>query len=262
MKRRILVMVVLCVGMMAGTGMAQMVGLDTGVGYTFDNETSDLNIVGNLTYVMPKDDFWDYGYGLDFQVQYWWEFLGVSLNLGVAQWQVNTSKELTATDQQEISYIEVTPGSAGGESTQTEVTETVDVNFSGKIDGDAVLFPLGFSFLARPFHTEKIRLDLETGLRLVFIDSNVDGRFSGEYEKNGRKYPFESKQEIDIDQAIVWIVAGDFSYAFNRTYSLNVGVGYQFDISKAEANWKNGTESIGGLSMEAAFIRLGLIYKY
>jgi len=240
---------------------AQMIDLDTEVGYTFDNEKSDLNLVGNLTYVMPKADFWDYGYALEFQAQYWWEYWGISLSLGVGQWQVNTSKELSASDNREITHTVTTPGT-DGDSTQTEVTEEVEVDFSGKIDGDAILFPFGFSFLARPIYTEKIKLDLEAGLRLIFIDSNVSGRFSGTYMDGGREYPFETKQDIDIDQAMIWLLAADFSYAFNRNYSLNIGAGYQFDVSKAETNWKDGTEAIGGLSMEAAFVRLGLIYKY
>jgi hypothetical protein len=105
-------------------------------------------------------------------------------------------------------------------------------------------------------------LVFEAGLRLTFIDSNVSGRFNGTYTKDGREYEFSTKEDVDLDQGFTWLLGAEFMYAMSRDFSVLVGCGYQFDLSKAKANWKNGTEEIGGVSLDGPYARAGLVYRY
>lgn len=152
-------------------------------------------------YLFPgQDDFWDYAAGIEAQYVYWMNStVGLALAGGLATWKAD------------------------------EGTLFED-GLAGKLDGSALAVPLGGSVLVRPLPADApVELTLEGGLRYVVVQSDIDLAVTDYYDIY--------KDEVDLENGMVGSVGADLGFHLSDRTKLAVGVGYQFDIAKGDAEW-------------------------
>ena len=171
-------------------------------------------------YLIPgQDDYWDYALGVDARYVFWTNpNMGIALSGGWAIWKAND-----------------------------------DVFFedglSAKLDGSALVIPLGASVLLRPMPADTpFELTLEGGLRYVVVDSNVDLAATDFY--------YYAEDELDIENSVVGILGAELGFPLSDGMGLSFGFGYQFDISKGDVEWFG--VDIEEFEMEGFYFNFGL----
>jgi len=228
------------------------------VGYVFENPESVNNLKFGLQLVVPKDDgMWDNAPGVFFEGRRWFDHVGMAFSAGIEQWSVNTG-----TSHNQMWQVDEKNSSGSGESSST--TEyTGPRSIQVKLDGDALMFPLGASMLLRPNTGQKINLCLEAGARVIFSDSDVTANAWGE------------KIKMDLGEAIVGVISAVVDVPITSGIGFFAGIGYQFDLAKMEARMKHNYDRERGdvsekfegkydekISLEGLTARAGILVLY
>ena len=189
-------------------------------------------------YLKPElEDYWDESYGLEVQLLYEWSRnVSFALSVGFQQWQANEALF--------DSVIQLGPN-------LFEVATIQD-------DGEANMIPLGLSVLFDADVNERIHLELEGGIRYVFVDSDVtESVVAGLSDREGNISAVGSAEgELDYDDGIVALLGLTLGYDISEAATLFAGGGYQFDLEKGDASIDG--DVLFENELEAAFGQLGL----
>lgn len=179
-------------------------------------------------YSPSDDDMYSSGFGAEAQIRFWpTSVFGIGLSLGAATWDVEPYY------YSEYSYY--------------------DGRTYGEIDGDISLVPFGPSILIAPNLGSKVDLLLEAGLRYVAVDSNVTATVSNYYYGT---YEFD----IDIEDGIIGVLGVGLDVHLSEIVSLVFGLGYQFDLSKGEAELEG--IDVGDHELEAFYAHFGVSIQF
>ena len=174
-------------------------------------------------YLFPgQDDLWDYAAGIEAQYVLWMNRnVGLALAGGLAAWEVDDDV-------------------------------IVEENLAAEIDGSALAVPLGGSVLVRPLpEGAPVDLTLEGGLRYVVVESDIDLAATDYY------YIYED--EVDLENGVVGLLGAKLGFPVSDRAKLAVGMGYQFDIVKGDAEWF-GVE-IEESEMKGFYVNFGVNVK-
>lgn len=172
-------------------------------------------------YLSPgDDDLWDSASGLDAQATFWLDQnLGIALTAGVSRWEANDDYRYD------------------------------DDGYLCWLDGSALMTSFGPSVLFRPgIPNSLVELTFEAGLRYIAVDSDVDF-----YLDDGAT---TYVGELDMDDGVVGVLGVDAGIPISRQAKLTVGLGYQFDLNKGDADWY-GVE-IGENEMKGFYLNFGI----
>jgi hypothetical protein len=176
-----------------------------------------------LSWDSPSDDDnWDKGgVGFDVQAVFWLpNKIGIAASLGRTSWDANDD------------------------------VETVDA-VSGALDGDADLTYIGVSAVHDWALQGQWSFRGEAGIRYVMVDSNVDIYY---VNSSG-----SATEELDIDNGVTGVLAGDALLKVNENVTLFGGAGVQFDLVKGDASaFGDDNES----SLGSVFIRAGAQFHF
>lgn len=168
-------------------------------------------------------DLFNFGYGAIVSYREWFRFpWGVGLNLGVAQWQVDSGS-------------------------QTYKWQ----NLRG-YDGDALLVSIGPALLFSLIDWDNWNFNLETGIQYVHVDSSV----SVYSDAPGH----EGRREVDIGGDILWHVGAEYEYMVAENLYLLAGAGYQKDLMPADTEYDLG--KLRDTYLHGFFFRVGAKYLF
>jgi hypothetical protein len=189
-------------------------------------------------YYAPKqDEDWNGAYGGELK----WvtpvdESFAIALSVGYSKWEAND-------DVVDLGY--------------TPIDSELAVSTAGFLDGEAALIPLGFSGLWRSSATEPLSFELEAGLRYVLVNSDVDVVVADLLldQNNNLVDAAGFRESLDINNFFACIVAADIRYAIDPRVRLFLGAGYQFDLTKPDAE---ASDLASETDFSAAFLRAGV----
>lgn len=261
----------LSMGILTAFVLATQVMAAEEVGYAFDRTKSVEGVRVAGEYHMPaEDDFWDDAYGVDIQFRYWFGHIGFALVLGINQWNVNDGAPIDFVDN----YTLVRPLNI----VEVEEIELEDVQFSGAIEGDALMVPFGASLLLRPGLNERVNLTLEAGFRVVFSDSDITGEAVGagvfvdtvtvstgegsETKEVITPAIVGEDEDIELDQGVLLLAAADLEISITDDLKFFAGGGYKYDLHAMEATWGDDGPEVGEAGLEGLYGRAGLQFNY
>ncbi len=207
-----------------------MVSFATCVLAQTESSNADLS-VGAIYYSPSDDESYDNGFGGEAQIRFWQNAnVGFGLALGAASWQINDFEEI-------------------------ESDGVVAVGTS--IDGDVTLIPVGGSIFFRPTINEKVSMTIEAGVRYVIVDSQIDVEIAA---ANAFGAVAGRKDSIEIDDGVVGVIGVNIEGHLSKQTSMFAGLGYQFDLSKGDAEYLG--EDFGENELEALLIKAGFIFPF
>ncbi len=188
-----------------------------------DESSSD--VVVRFQYVAPAEsEDWDRAVGLEGQFRLWGsKNVGVALAVGYQSWAAV-----------EDSYVDDSDG-----------------YYSSLIEGDAAVMPVGVSLLGRGEFMEDVNIVVEGGLRYAFVDSSIES--STYYERGG--VGDRTVGTIDIENAVLGILAVELDMRVSENLALTLGIGYQLDLSGPKETYLG--ESIGDTDFSGTLITAG-----
>lgn len=192
------------------------------------------DLSGALVYFKPSDDeSYDSAFGVEGQMRFWQnEDVGFALAVGLSSWELN---ELGAYEEYYYGDYVV-------------AVEAV------AIDGKVLTLPIGGSVLFRPMMKENISVTIEAGIRYVLVESDAEVEY---YYEDITGYTEYIKEEIEIDNGIVGLIAVDVEGKISKDMVVFAGVGYQFDIDKGDAEL-SALDISAENELEALVVRGGL----
>lgn len=115
-------------------------------------------------------------------------------------------------------------------------------------DGDVTAIPLGLHFYFNIIDWDNWNVILQTGLRYVIVDSDVDFVYDG------------GRRKIDMDNDLLWDIALEYDHSLSENIFFTLTGGFQTDIMKADSTYKdgNGSHDLRDTSFEAFFARAGI----
>lgn len=168
-------------------------------------------------------DLFDTGYGAVVSYREWFSFpWGVGLNLGIDQWQVDSGS--SAYKWQQLSGY----------------------------DGDALLLSVGPALYFSLIDWDNWNLTLETGVKYVYVDSNVS-------VYNGAE-TYERRQDVDIDSGVVAHIGAEYEYMVAENLYLLAGGGYQLDLMACDTSYDLG--DLRDTHLHGAFFRVGAKFLF
>ena len=134
-------------------------------------------------------------------------------------------------------------------SIYSDNTDIIDSS-EGKFGGNLGMVPLGVSFFLRPIKTDLWALNLEAGLRYVFINSKVDftERTTGE------------TLSVKLDDGAVYLFTMEVDRLLTDNFYVFLGGGAQFDIFRPDMHI--GDTRTRDNELKAFYARLGLKYAF
>lgn len=195
----------------------------------------------SLDYLLPKDDdVWDDAVGATAQLLFGQSGnAALALSIGVQEWSAN-----------EDVY--------GG---WTYVGSGIYYGVDTGLKGDATMVPFGLSAIFKSELGEGVNLVLEGGVRYVFVDSSVTVDAT-EWAMNiyGQSVAQGYSWDVDIDDGFVGLLAADLDFDLGLQSSLFAGIGYQFDISKGDVEFRGAR--IGENELQAFLLRAGFSFGF
>ncbi|MBU4247538.1 MAG: hypothetical protein KKG09_04220 [Verrucomicrobia bacterium] len=210
--------------------MAILIGMMLGV-ILAQAQKLEISVAPN--YVFPSEkDTWDKAYGIEGQLRLWAnEYVGIAAAGGIQRWDINETSDALILNDEILAVTDFT--------------------------GSANMVPLGGSLLIRPIPadwTKLIQLTIEGGVRYVFVNSNVKGTM---VETDPVSV---SEGNVDMDNGLIGLVAGDVGIVPLENFSIFVGGGYQFDLSKGNVDWLDS--NISDNKMKGWFVRGGVTLMF
>lgn len=197
-------------------------------GGMFSEDPGELSVNGQ--YWFPgagQFDLFESGYGAKVSYREWFSFpWGAGVNLGVAQWQVNSGSHA-------FKYNQLTD-----------------------YDGDALLIPFGASLYFNLIDWDNWNVILETGLQYVFVDSGVT------FVNNEEGVPenVQGKQDVDIGGALLWTIGAEYEYMVSENVYVSGGLGFQTDVVNEGTEYAG--RSLRDASLVAAYAQLGAKFLF
>lgn len=192
-------------------------------------------ITGSDEAMMDSVD-WDSGNGFDVQAIYWFKDSpwGAGASIGKATWEVDKYSK--------GNYL-----------------------ILNEVEGDADLTIPGISaFRKLPVGNvldNKLKANLEAGLRFVSVDSNIKGMY---YQRFSDGILFQ-EQEFEIEDSIIAVLAIDATYELGKNFGIFAQVGGQLDLKKGEVSNSGVTfEDIkaGETELQALFAKAGIAVNF
>ncbi|HBA86161.1 MAG TPA: hypothetical protein DCZ95_18925 [Verrucomicrobia bacterium] len=202
-------------------------------------------------YLFPGEDFYfDKAYGASAKLIYWLhKNFGLALAAGVQKWDAKDELRVDPAEDWGSGFAFI---------------------YGEKYSGDAKMFPLGGSVVAKFELAKKLNLSLEGGLRYVMISSDVSletmGALVDTWYDNEIVDSVKLDYDVDMDNGFIGLLAADLDYEIVRNTSLFVGGGYQIDISKSTPTitLRNG-ENVDleeDNALKGFFVRAGAAYLF
>ncbi len=185
-------------------------------------------LTGGFSLYVPNDDAtYEFGLGLEGQLQYWpVDAVGVALAMGAVTWQADES---------------------GGTYRQGGSV------MSGSIEGTVSLL-VGPSLLVRPVHTDAVSLTLEAGVRYVLVQSDIEIDVAYVNDRGDAVY---ARDTVEIGNGFVGVAGAALGVRVAPELQFYAAAGAQFDISKGDVEWLG--YSIGENELAAVYGQLGFI---
>jgi len=200
--------------------------------YQENSGSSEFRFLLNGYTPASEDDNWDSAYGLDVELVNWLSpAVGFAAVVGASQWN---AKEYELHDYYSDSGTTV----------------------NARINGDALVCPVGLSVLFRPVKSRTLEVTMEAGARYAFVNSDVNAG----YEISGPSGTTRETDRIDIEDGAYGLIALDVAFPLSPNAGISLGAGYQFDLSNNDAEY-NGTD-IGKSDFEATLVRIGFNARF
>jgi hypothetical protein len=178
------------------------------------------------------DDNWESASGLDIELVNWASpAVGIAAAIGISQWNAR-----------EVEFMDYYPDSG------TSVTAS--------LSGDATICPIGLSVLLRPIKSRAAEVTLEAGARYAMVNSNVYARYTIE-DAVGTEH---AQDLIHLEDGFYGLLAMDIAFPVSPYAKISLGAGYQFDISRGNADF-NDTK-IGDSRFQASIVRIGFNARF
>ena len=205
-----------------------LLGVGAAFGGMFSEDPGELTVAGQYWFPGAGDiDLFDSGYGAMVSYREWFSFpWGAGVNVGVAQWQVDSSSHAFKWD---------------------ELTD---------YDGDALLIPFGASLYFNLIDWDNWNLILDTGLQYVFVDSGVTINNQAENVPED----LQGKQDVDIGGAILWTIGAEYEYMVAENFYVQGGLGFQTDLLNGDTEYAGG--SLRDASLAGFYARLGAKFLF
>ena len=201
-------------------------------------------------YLFPGSTTWDSAIGTQGQMIYRWTTgLGIGLSAGLQQWSINEDIR-----------------SYGG-----YFYGTLPYGYATHMTGDATMFPIGLSGLYAIPIGGRVRIDLECGLRYIFVNSSVKESDAVVWNNGSYVTAATSQSDVDIGNGLVGFAGINVDVKLTDMFKLFAGGGYQLDISKGDMTYNSlenslsdaysslvTTETSTTSELKAAFARAGL----
>ena len=180
---------------------AALLGSGAAFGGLISEDPGELSVNG--LYWFPgagQFDLFESGYGAQVSYREWFSFpWGVGVNVGVAQWQVNS-------DSGAYKYDKLSD-----------------------YGGDALLIPFGASLYFNAIDWDNWNVILEGGLQYVLVNSGVTV-FNNEEG-------IQKDQDVDIGDAVVFNLGAEYEYMVSENVYLSGGIGYQGDVVHGDTEY-------------------------
>jgi hypothetical protein len=201
---------------------AAVVGAGAAFGGILSDDPGELTVSGQYWFPGAGDtDLFDSGMGATVSYREWFSFpWGVGVNLGLAQWQVDSGSRAFKYDM---------------------LTD---------YDGDALLIPLGLSLYFNAIDWDNWNLVLDTGLQYVFVDSNVSV-----YNNEATDLGVKGRQDVDIGGAVLWNIGAEYEYMVSENIYVLGGLGFQTDMVNGDTDYAGG--HLRDASFAGFYARLG-----
>lgn len=201
-----------------------LLGAGAAFGGLLSEDPGELSVHGQYWFPgMGQFDLFESGYGATVSYREWFSFpWGVGANVGVAQWQVDSSSSA-------YKYNQLTD-----------------------YDGDALLIPLGISLYFNLIDWDNWNVILESGLQYVLVDSSVTV-FNNEEG-------VQKKQDVDIGDAVSWNLGAEYEYMAAENLYLQAGVGLQMDVVHGDTKYYG--RSVRDTDFRAFYVRLGAKFLF
>ena len=125
-----------------------------------------------------------------------------------------------------------------------------------EFDGDVTDVPLGISILFDVDLNSWLRVGLDTGVKYHLLDSDIT--------LDSRMWRFSDSQQVDIDNAITFHVAGNIEALLYKSDDCNIagviGGGYQWDLDSDQMSIGGRTSPLDN-SLQGAFVQGGIVIR-
>jgi hypothetical protein len=181
---------------------------------------------------VSSDDNWESAFGLDIQLVNWFSpVLGIAAAIGVSQWNAT-----------EVELMDYYPDSG--------------TSVMARLYGDATIYPIGLSILLRPIRSRSAEVTIEAGARYAMVNSDVSARYTIR-DPTGTQY---GQDRIHLEDGFYGLLAMDIAFPVSPYAKISLGGGYQFDISRGNADFND--TNIGDSEFQASIIRIGFNARF
>jgi hypothetical protein len=178
------------------------------------------------------DDNWESASGIDIELVNWVSpAVGIAAAIGVSQWTAR-----------EVELMDYYPDSG------TSVT--------AHLDGNATICPIGLSVLLRPMKSRVAEVTIEAGARYAMVNSDVSVRYTIT-DAAGTEY---GQDRIHMEDGFYGLLALDIAFPVSPYAKISLGGGYQFDISRGNADFND--TNIGNSEFQASIVRIGFNARF
>jgi hypothetical protein len=187
-----------------------------------------------LSSLIPEssDDNWESASGLDIQLVNWVSpAVGIAAAIGASQWNAS-----------EVELMDYYPDSG--------------TSVMACLDGDATICPIGLSILLRPMKSRAAEVTIEAGARYAIVNSDVSARYTIR-DAAGTEY---GQDRIHLEDGFYGLLVMDIAFPVSPYAKVSLGAGYQFDISRGNADF-NDTD-IGNSEFQASIVRIGFNARF
>lgn len=195
-------------------------------------DSSEMRFLLNAMSPQSPYDNWESAFGLDVEVVQWLSpAVGLAGSVGIANWSANDAGII-------------------------EYDHDSGTTLSTRMDGNAMVFPVGMSVLLRPVSNHTANVTFEAGVRYGMVSSDVFARYAID-DASGYEY---EETPIELDDVFYGLIAMDIAFPLSPYTRICLGAGYQFDISSGDASFEN--TYIGENEFEASIVRIGLEARF
>lgn len=212
----------------------------------------------NGIYVKPgQDDVWDNAGGAEISGTLWLnKYFGILGSVGVQNWLSNEDKKTS----------EYYTGKYFSGRIGKYVARNLPVYHKDwfEDEGSATIVPVGISGVGNIPIATAWSILLEAGVKYLFVNSNINRNWTDQsypvYQGQVVGYfpARNGESEVELDDAIIGLVAGDIKFNINEQVAVNIGCGYQFDLSKSKnelEGWVQGSNE--NIEFQGFFARFG-----
>ena len=195
-------------------------------------DSGEVRFLLSSLYPLSADDNWESASGFDIQLVNWVSpAVGIAAAIGASQWNAS-----------EVELVDYYADSG--------------TSVMARIVGDATICPIGLSILLRPMKSRAAEVTIEAGARYAMVNSDVSARYSIS-DAAGTEY---GRDRIHLEDGFYGLVVMDIAFPVSPYAKISLGGGYQFDISRGNANFDD--TDIGNSEFQASIVRIGFNARF